>query len=114
MVKRTGPTNEQLAVLIKTLRKDESGLWQRVSSELARPTRSRRAVNLSTINRNTKSGETVIIPGKVLSAGELKHKLNVAAWQFSENSIKKIKEAGGDTMTINELFEKKGKGRIIG
>ncbi len=114
MVKRTGPTNDELRQLINKLGKDKTPFWKRIAKDLSRPTRSRRSINLSRINRFTKSGETVVVPGKVLGAGELKHKLSVAAFEFSESAVKKIKEAGGDIMSINDLHDKKRIGRIIG
>lgn len=114
MVKRTGPTNIHLRLLISALKKDKVLLWKRVAYELARPERKRREVNLSSINRNTKSGETVIVPGKVLGSGELKHKVTIAAWQFTDGALKKIKEAGGEHMTLKELHDKKKTGRILG
>jgi len=114
MVKRTGPTNEHLKELIRILGKDKKLLWKRVAKDLAKPTRSRRVVNLKRINRVTKAGETIIVPGKVLGIGDLHHKLTIAAWQFSESAVKKLKTAGASIMSIKELYDKKKTGRIIG
>jgi len=114
MVKRTGPTNEHLQALIRTLGKDKKPIWKRIAKDLARPTRIRRVVNLKRINRHTKTGETIIVPGKVLGIGELKHKLTIAAWQFSDSASKKIKAAGATAVSIKELYDKGKIGRIIG
>ena len=61
-MKRTGPTNPLLQDLIGELKKRSNeqsvNLWKRIASDLERPTRNRRAVNLSRINRNTKENET--------------------------------------------------------
>ncbi len=114
MVKRTGPTNIHLRELINKLSKDKKALWKRVAKDLSKPTRSRRVVNLKRINRHSKSGETIIVPGKVLGIGSLKHKLTISAWSFSNNALKKIKESGSKAISIKELYEKKGSGRIIG
>ena len=117
----TGPTNPQLKELIEELQKkayaDKTMLWKRVASDLAKPTRNRRAVNLSRINRYTKKGETVIVPGKVLAAGELDHSLTIAAWQFSGQAEEKIKKADSKAISIEEIMKSgvKGKGvRIMG
>lgn len=118
---RTGPTNPQLKGLIDELQKkaytDKAMLWKKVANDLARPTRNRRAVNLSRINRYTKKGDTVIVPGKVLAAGELDHSITIAAWQFSGQAEEKIKKADAKAVTIEEIMKSgiKGKGvRIIG
>jgi len=72
-MKRTGPTNMQMAELIKELKRiaaiEDAAIWKRVAEELERPTRSRRVVNLSRINRFCNNDETIIVPGKVLSSG---------------------------------------------
>ena len=117
-MKRTGPTNPVLQKLIVALRIAKTPIWTRVADELERPTRSQRAINLERIEKYAKDGKRIIlVPGKVLSAGILKKKVTVAAWQFSAQAVEKIKAAGGQVMTIEELIKKAPKGenvRIIG
>jgi len=112
-MKRTGPTNIHLRKLITQLHKQKALIWQRVGNELARSTRQRRAVNLSRINRCTKAGDVVLVPGKVLSGGSLGHKLTIAAWQVSVGAAKKIEAAGGQILTIQELLAKSPRGSKI-
>jgi len=119
-MRKTGPTNQHMKKLIADLRslatKEKANIWKRIADELEKPTRRRREVNLERINRNTKKGDTAIIPGKVLSKGELDHSLKVAAWKFSENAKQKINKSG-KAISIQELIKEnsKGKGvRIIG
>lgn len=95
----------------------EMGIWKRIATDLERPTRERRIVNLSRIDRNTQANEIIVVPGKVLASGELNHGLTVAAQSFSLAAVEKIKEAGGNAITISELMEKNPEGkniRIIG
>ncbi len=107
--------NEQLEALIRELKKKKEPIWKRLSKELARSTRSRRAVNLSRIEANIKAGETALVPGKVLSSGSLTKKATVAAYQFSEQAKSKIEAAGGNALTIPELVKSNAKKvRIIG
>ncbi len=114
MVKRTGPTDINLRRLIRYLRKksNEEGvkIWKDIAWRLEKPRRQRAEVNVSKINRYTKEGDTVIVPGSVLGAGKLEHKVTVAAWKFSETAKKKIVEAGGEVLTIEELIERNPKG----
>ncbi len=119
MVKRTGPTDINLRRLIRYLRKksNEEGvkIWKDIAWRLERPRRQRAEVNLSRINRYTKEGDTVIVPGSVLGAGKIEHGVTVVAWKFSETAKRKIVEAGGEALTIEEFIERnpRGSGVII-
>ena len=111
--------NKYMQALIAEIKKksidDKTKIWKRIAVDLEKPTRQRRIVNLSRINRFTKEKETIIVPGKVLAAGELGHAVTVAAFNFSQEAKEKIKKANGSAMTIPELMQKKPKGvRIIG
>jgi large subunit ribosomal protein L18e len=101
--------NNGLRTLIQELKlaaaKEQAPIWKRIAQDLERPTRERRAVNLSRINRFTKENETVIVPGKVLSVGELDHKVTIAAFRFSKVAKDKINKAGA-ALTIKELLQK--------
>lgn len=117
MTKRTGPTNPELASLIRELKElsldKKAPIWKRLARDLSKSTRQRRVVNIARINRFAKPKETVVIPGKVLGTGDLEHDVTVAAWQFSSSARDKIK----NTLSIKELMKKqpKGKGvRILG
>ena len=121
MTKRTGPSNKNMQLLIQQLRKEsavhKADLWRRIADDLEKPTRQRRIVNLSRINRNTAPQETIIVPGKVLGSGTLNHSVMIAAYAFSQSSKQKIEEAKGKIITITELVKQNPQGknvRIIG
>lgn len=120
-MKRTGPTNVLTQTLVSELKKQASlnkaAVWKRVADELQRPTRQRRIVNLSRINRYAKDGETIVVLGKVLGAGTLQRNVNVAALTFSENARQQILAAKGKPLSIAEVLTQNPKGsnvRIIG
>ena len=117
MAKRTGPTNEHLQNLIRDLRKQSSeqkvGIWKRIAQDLEKPTRQRRAVNLYSLNLNTKDNETIIVPGKVLGTGEIDKSITVAAFSFSENAKQRIQSAKGKCITIHELLKNNPKGKDV-
>ncbi|MBI2523301.1 50S ribosomal protein L18e [Candidatus Woesearchaeota archaeon] len=120
-MKRTGPTNPLLRDLIGELKKrgneQEVNLWKRIASDLEKPTRQRRAVNLSRINRHTKENEVVVVPGKVLGSGDLNHKLTISAYQFSEQAKDKLEKCGAQIVSLLDLSKEKPNGkniRIIG
>lgn len=121
MAKRTGPTNPILLRLIVELKKRSNeqniNIWKRVANDLEKPTRQRRVVNLSSINRYTKENDIIVVPGKVLGAGNLSHKLTISAFQFSNGAKEKIEKVGAKVIPLLELSKENpsGKGiRIIG
>ncbi len=115
MVKRTGPTNYQLQSLLAELEPKavESPLWRRVVEDIQKPTRQRRSVNVYKIEKFARDGETVLVPGKVLSVGELNKKVTVAAMNFSEEAKRKIVEAKGKAISIRELLQANPDGKKV-
>ncbi len=120
-MKNNYKTNPRLMDLITGLknqsREKQVPLWRDIALRLERPTRNTSEVNLSRINRYTKDKDLILVPGKVLGAGELNHPLTVAALSFSEGAKNKITEAGGSCLSIQELMDKNPEGtrvRIIG
>ncbi len=121
MTKLTGATNPMLMGLIEDLKKNsveqKVNIWNKIASDLSRPTRKRRIVNLSKINRHTKENETIIVPGKVLGSGILDHKLTISAYQFSDSAKEKLAKAGAKIVPLGDLIKESPKGkriRIIG
>jgi large subunit ribosomal protein L18e len=116
MEKSDRQLNELISELKKASTKENVGIWKAVAMNLEKPTRQRRAVNLSSINRVANDNETIIVPGKVLASGELSRKVTVAAFKFSGQAKEKIVKSG-KAMTIMELLKQNPKGkntRIMG
>ncbi len=110
--------NQHLGALITTLKRQaiekQRPLWKRIASDLEKPSRQRRAVNLWKLDKFAKDGEIVIVPGKVLGDGVLTKKVTVAAFSYSAEARKKLDK---NAITISELLKKQpdGKGiRIMG
>jgi large subunit ribosomal protein L18e len=116
-MKKTGPKNQQLRDLIVELKslsiKENVAIWKRIATDLERSTRQRRIVNISKINHFTKENDTIIVPGKVLGTGTIKHKLNVCAFSFSDSAKKIITDVNGKVYTIQELMNQNPKGKNI-
>jgi large subunit ribosomal protein L18e len=113
-LRRTGPTNYILRKTIRQLKKaarvNKARIWRYVAELLERSARKRVAVNIYKINRLTKDGDVVIVPGKVLGVGKLNHRVAVAAIAFSKQAIEKIKAANGRAMHILELVNENPSG----
>ena len=108
--------NEELSALIAQLKKasidNKVNLWKRVALDLEKPTRSRRIINIYKLSKYSKENDFVVVPGKVLGEGELNHKLNVAAYNFSDEALKKI-QGKGKAMTLLELVKTNPKGKNV-
>ncbi|MCS7128726.1 MAG: 50S ribosomal protein L18e [Sulfolobales archaeon] len=120
-MRRTGPTNIVIRRTIDELKRASSRgggrVWRTIAELLEKPRRKRIAVNVGRINKYVEPGEVVVVPGKVIGAGELKHPVTVAAIAFSSKALEKIKSVNGRALHILDLLRENpsGKGvKIIG
>ncbi|MBM3229334.1 50S ribosomal protein L18e [Candidatus Parvarchaeota archaeon] len=108
---KKGPENIELVTLVKELSKASvAPIYKMVAHELSAPKRKRAAVNIGKLSHLTDAGETVLVPGKVLSSGTLKHKITVAAFSFSGAAKAAIESVGGRMLTIGQLLKENPKG----
>jgi large subunit ribosomal protein L18e len=116
-MRRIRKTNPRIISLIRKLRKksNETGakIWKDIAERLEGPSRNYAEVNVGKIARYASRGETVVIPGKLLGSGEIDFPVTVVALSFSEGARKKIAEAGGRCLTIEEIIEENPKGSGI-
>ncbi len=116
-MRKTNSTNKNLQALVAELKEKgkSSNLMLRLGSELSRPSRIRREVNLSRIDRYSDEDEILVVPGKILGGGELNHKVTVAALKISGGARKKLEESGSKIISIDDISKQQGKKiRIIG
>lgn len=116
-MKKLKTTNPELIMLIRDLKKktqeSQASLWRSLAERLTASKRSRIAVNVSRLNRYTKDGETVAVPGKVLGSGKADHPMIVAAFAFSDVAQAKILKAKGKCLSIRDLMEKNPAGKNV-
>ena len=91
------------ALIERCLNKDKP-FWRRVAELLARPRRQKVEVNVSKIERFADQTKIVVVPGKVLGDGEIKKKVKVAAFQFSNSAKKKLEQNGSTVMNIEDVL----------
>lgn len=112
----TYTTNINMVKLVEELKKKSSEekvkIWKRLALDLERPTRIRRVVNISKLDRFTKKDDVVVVPGKVLGSGDLNHNLTVAAFNFSGQAKEKINQKG-KALSLDELMKKNPKGKKV-
>jgi large subunit ribosomal protein L18e len=116
-MRETKTTNPELIQLIRFLKKEsrekQAGIWLDVAEYLSKTRSQRISVNLSTINRNTKRSDIVLVPGKLLGSGNINHAITVASFGASEKAKEKLVAAKSKYLSIAELLEKNPKGANV-
>jgi large subunit ribosomal protein L18e len=120
-VRKPKTTNPELVELIRFLKKqgreNKAQIWRDIAERLAKPRSHSVVVNLSRLDRYTKKSETVVVPGKVLAAGQITHPITVAAFAFSGKATEKIGAAKGKCVSFADVVKKNPAGskiRILG
>lgn len=76
--------------------------WFDVAKELSKPTRQQPSLNLQDIEKVAKDGETIIIPGKIVSTGEITKKIKLRALSISKVALEKLNKSKIDYKSISE------------
>jgi len=87
--------------------------WNQIANLISRPRRKNISMNIDQIDKVTKEGDTVVVPGKVLSNGNVTKKIRVCALNFSEGARKKLKEKKCEVVTIKEEMKINSKAQGI-
>jgi large subunit ribosomal protein L18e len=115
-MRRKRKTNPQLDTLIGDLkrigRESSAPIWGDIAKRLEKPRRNYAEVNLSRINRHSNANDTILVPGKVLSAGAIDKPVTVSALGFSKKAYEKISKSG-KCMRIEELIKANPKGSDV-
>lgn len=108
---RTGPTNKLTREIIVDLekhgKKTKKKVWIDLSKRLAGPSRGRTAVNVYEISKlaGKNKGKIFVVPGKLLSKGEIEEKVEIACLSASEKAAEKVTKAGGKVHSMKELVK---------
>ncbi|MFH1249442.1 MAG: 50S ribosomal protein L18e [archaeon] len=81
-------TNQELKQIVITMKKQNK---IDLASLLSFPRRKNITVNIGRLARETKEGDKIIVPGKVLGSGDINHKITIAAVSFSSDAKNKLK-----------------------
>jgi len=95
-------TNKELVGTIIKLKKTNV----EIAKILAMPRKKWMAINLDLIEKKAKEGDKILVPGKVLSSGNLTKKIKIVAWAASEKAIEKIKQAKGEFVSMQDEMKK--------
>jgi len=101
-------TQKLIAELEKTSRKTKKTIWKDLAKRLGKPTRNNHDINVEKLDTLAKKfkGKTLVVPGKVLSKGELTQKVKVVGVCASEKAVDKINQSGEFVLLKDFVDEK--------
>ncbi|MBT4595743.1 50S ribosomal protein L18e [Candidatus Woesearchaeota archaeon] len=88
-------------------------LYAVLAKYLSRPKQKQISINLHKLSRKTKENQTVVIPGKILSVGNVGHKLTVYVHKVSFTAMEKLTKAGCKVHSFEKLMDDKPKNTIL-
>ena len=83
-------TNPKLAAAIFLALKTPA--WNKYAKLFSQSTRKHSSVNLEEIDRQTSMGDTVLVPGRVLSVGDMTKKVKICSFGISQQALEKLKK----------------------
>lgn len=104
-------TNPELTETIRLAFKNRS--WLPLARFLSSSTRKYASVNLSEIEKRTSAGDTILVPGRVLSSGNLTKKVRICAVGISTNALTKLKETKSVYASIKDEIKSNPKAEGI-
>lgn len=84
----------------------KNGAWNKIAQIIGGSRKKYSSINLKEIDTCSQDGDIVVVPGKVLSSGNLDKKVKVCAVNFSESAKEKLKNAKIGYFKILEEIKK--------
>lgn len=103
--KRIGNKNDFVVVeTILAAKKNKS--WNKIAQLISGSKKKYSSVNLKEIDKKSKEGDTIVVPGKVLASGNLSKKIRICAMNFSESAKEKLKDSKTEGVMLIEEIKK--------
>lgn len=102
MLDKMGYPDSGLLLIKKAARSRKTKIWGDVLNRLE----DGNEINIDHLSRVTKKNDVVVVPGKVLGGGMIDHPVIIGAKMFSQSAQKKITNARGKCMTLENLIAK--------
>ncbi len=99
--------------LVETIIKGKKNQWIKVIDLISNPVKKRINLNLEDIDSQSKEGEKIVVPGKVLGNGEIRKKIEIIALDFSKTAEEKLKKEKINYSIISEHIEKNPEAKDI-
>lgn len=94
-------------------KKNKAPIWSRLAELALKPSSARRTINISKIDKLTKNGDVIIVPGKVLGTGGMSHKITLCSFSISNSGAQKILQQGGNILSYSELIKNHPTGKGV-
>lgn len=104
-------TSPELAVAILLAAKNPH--WMKFAKLLSQSTRNHSSVNLREIDAQTSLGDTVLVPGKVLSLGEITKKIRICSFGISKEAREKLAKTRSEAVSIVDEIKKNPKAEAL-
>jgi large subunit ribosomal protein L18e len=100
-----------IASLEKIGRKTKKKIWKDLAKRLSKPRRHNVVVNIRQLNTMAEKNKNkvLLVPGKILSEGNIKEKAHVIAVDASKKAIEKIEKAKGKFEYLKDFANEKAK-----
>ena len=98
-------TKKLIASMEKAARTTKKLIWTDLAEKMDKPTRGKIEVNIDSINKVALAhkGKILVVPGKLLSRGELTEKVTVVAVSASASAQEKISAAKGEFIALKDF-----------
>lgn len=100
-------TNPETSELLRLARKSKG--WAEIVKIVSGSTRKYSSVNLEQIDKESKAGDTIIVPGKVLSSGNLTKKVKICSLSISKDAKEKLKETKSEYSSLLDEIKSNSK-----
>jgi large subunit ribosomal protein L18e len=104
-------TDPRLAAVIFLASKNKA--WFKFAKLFSQATRQHAVANLSAIDKQTSMGDTILIPGRVLSVGEITKKIRVASFGISKEARERLNKTRSEWIHILDEMKKNPKAEGI-
>ncbi|EQD37772.1 50S ribosomal protein L18e [mine drainage metagenome] len=102
-LKSSSEIADTIDTLVKVSRENSSVIWRDVAERLAGGNRRYASINIGKINKLSKDGDVVIVPGSVLGTGVINKKVTLSALRISKSAMAKVQKSGSSFKTLKEL-----------
>lgn len=104
-------TNPKLAAAIFLALKTPA--WSKYAKLFSQSTRKHSSINLEEIDRQTSMGDTILVPGKVLSVGEITKKIKICSFGISKEALERLSKTRSEWSSILDEIKKNPKAEGI-
>lgn len=110
---KRGPENLNTLLLLNALRKAKRPVWSDVAKRLRKPRRVRAEVTLSRLDKVTTENQLVVVPGRIVSTGQVTHKMTVGYFAATKSALVRLKQAGVNALPLSQFLQKHGQEKSI-